>query len=273
MASIRKRNTNKGIKYTVLYDFTDKNGKRKQRSAGTFDRKQDAELLLSDIESKKRKNCFIVPSDETTTEFIRRWLPIRTASKKMGSELFGNRNLFARKACYTRNRRHADSQGHTNAHRSTVREPSKETAQFSQQEETGIGSPVPFTIHINRYLHIGQMFFDAATLWKIIDENPVKIDKPKADEYEVAFWEPDMIKLALENMSDERLRLMVHIASAHTCRNGEVCGLTWDSVDFEKGVLLIGKTLQRVKKREFEQLPPKEVFGYFRTKSTIQNPY
>jgi len=59
---------------------------------------------------------------------------------------------------------------------------------------------------------------------------------------------------------------MVHLACAHTCRNGELCGLTWDTVDLEQGMLKINKTMQRVSKNAFSKLPKKEVFRIFPNK-------
>jgi integrase len=266
MASIRKRKTNKGTKYTVLYDFTDKDGKRRQKSAGTFDRKSDAELSLSDIESKKRKNDFVVPSDETTGEFIARWLPIRAASKRWEAS-------YLETATYLLKNHVVPEIGNMLLRHVTSMHIEVMFARLQRKRHIVHGkrkteSDIPFLSQstLASIYTLVKCFFDAAVLWKVIDENPVKIEKPEADEHESAFWESDMIRLALENMSDGCLRLMVHIASAHTCRNGEICGLTWDTINFEKGTLLINKTLQRVKKKAFEQLPPKEVFRIFPNK-------
>jgi len=56
MASIRKRKTKEGTKYVVLYDYTDENGNRKQKSAGTYDVKPEAEAAKLDIDLKKNLN-------------------------------------------------------------------------------------------------------------------------------------------------------------------------------------------------------------------------
>jgi hypothetical protein len=76
-------------------------------------------------------------------------------------------------------------------------------------------------------------------------------------------WDLQMISTALNNISDEVLRLMVHMAAAHTCRNGELCGLTWSSLHLEKGAMKIDKTLKRISKKSFDELPSEDIFEVF----------
>jgi integrase len=95
-----------------------------------------------------------------------------------------------------------------------------------------------------------KCFFDAAVKWKSIEENPVKLEKPAKnnevvgsildlDDEDTGIWDIRMTMAALAEMSDELLHLMVHIASAHACRNGELCGLTWDVIRFDKGAMCL----------------------------------
>jgi hypothetical protein len=67
MASIRKRKTKEGTKYNVLYDYTDENGNHKQKSAGTFTSKGEAEAFMLEIDLKKKRNIFINLREETVS--------------------------------------------------------------------------------------------------------------------------------------------------------------------------------------------------------------
>jgi len=109
-----------------------------------------------------------------------------------------------------------------------------------------------------------KCFFEAAVSWELIEKNPVKMDKPRRDESDdTAVWDLNMITTALNHIQDNQLRLMVHIAAALTCRNGEVCGLTWEMLNLDDGMMKIEKTMQRVNKKDLELLSTKEVFLVF----------
>ena len=269
MASIRKRKTSEGTKYTVLYDYTDNQGVRKQRSAGTFDSKAQAETVKLDIDLKKRRNKMVDPSKETVREFIYRWLPIRAKLKKWEYSYLSTATMLLEKhvipeigdvPMQTVSPMHIDNL-------------------FSKLQEKRCGGPksyhkaeeeIPFLSGstLASIYTLVKCFFDAAVTWKLIEENPVTLDKPASgDKDDIVIWDLNMILLALENISDAQLHLMVHIAAALTCRNGEVCGLTWDCVNLNDGVMKIDKTIQRISKKSFKQLPQKEVYRIFPDKT------
>ena len=268
MASVRKRKTKEGTKYTVLYDYTDGDGTRKQKSAGTFDTKAEAEATKLDIDLKKKRNKFINPSKETVREFIYRWIPIRAKLKKWEYSYLDSATRLLEK--------HAMPYiGDLTLQEVT---PIHIDSMFSHLQETRCDGPksynkedeqIPFLSGstLGSIYTLVKCFFDAAVTWKLIEENPVKMLKPQREENDdMTIWDLNMIVSALASISHDKLHLMVHIASAHTCRNGEICGLTWDSVDFDKGLLKIDKTMQRINKKAFGQLPKKEVFQVFPNK-------
>jgi len=265
MASVRKRKSKKGTTYTVLYDYVDGTGERKQKSAGTFDTKAEAASIKLDIDSKKKRNKFVIPNDETVSEFIARWLPIRSKLEKWEYSYLSTATSLLEK--------HVSPEiGDIPMQKVT---PIHIDSLFSKLQEKRCDGPksynreteeVPFLSGstLGSIYTLVKCFFDAAVGWKLIEENPVALKKPVRDDNgDMVIWDLNMTVVALANITHEQLHLMVHIASAHTCRNGELCGLTWDVVNLDNGMLKIDKTIQRVDKKAFEQLPQKEVFRIF----------
>lgn len=268
MASIRERKTKKGIKYTVLYDYMDADGERKQKSAGTFDSKKDAEEAQLDIDLKKKRNQFITPSKETVSEFIYRWIPLRAKLKKWEYNYLDSATRLLEKhvmPCIGNIPIQEVLPFHIDSMFSELQEKRCDGPKSYNREEEDI--PFLSGSTLGSIYTLVKCFFDAAVKWEVIESNPVKLDKPERDEVEdMTVWDLEMTVTALARIKHEQLHLMVHIASAHTCRNGEICGLTWDVIDVDKGLMKIDKTMQRVNKKAFNQLPKKEVFRIFPNK-------
>ena len=56
---------------------------------------------------------------------------------------------------------------------------------------------------------------------------------------------PEQIKLLIERAEekDPELATLLFVAATTGCRRGELCGLRWSDVDFEKGVLLVRRSV------------------------------
>jgi len=203
MASVRKRKTDEGIKYTVLYDFTDEQGVRRQKSAGTFDSKPEAEALKLEIDLKKRKNQFIDPSKETVREFIHRWLPIRAKLKKWEYSYHVTATTLLEKHVIPEIgdlSMQAVTPMHIDSMFSSLQEKRCDGPKSFHKDE----SEIPFLSGstLGSIYTLVKCFFKAAVTWKLIEENPVKMDKPARDEpdEDTVIWDLDMITLALSHI-------------------------------------------------------------------------
>jgi integrase len=220
------------------------------------------------INLKKKRNYFINPSKETVREFIYRWLPIRSKLEKWeysylntATGLLENHVIPEIGDLIMQNVSplHIDSM-------------------FSKLQEKRCDGPKSYNREVDEIPFLSgstlgsiytlvKCFFETAVTWRFIEENPVTTEKPERDEVEdKIIWDLGMIITALANIKDEQLHLMVHLASAHTCRNGEVCGLTWEAIDFDKGLVKIDRVIQRVNKKTFGQLPKRDIFRIFPNK-------
>ncbi|TGE36845.1 helix-turn-helix domain-containing protein [Desulfosporosinus fructosivorans] len=86
-----------------------------------------------------------------------------------------------------------------------------------------------------------------AVQWQCLISNPAeRVKPPKIDKKEAAHFEEDMTEYMLSLLEDEPLKYkaMVYIAVYSGSRLGEVSGLEWSDVDFEKNHLQVCRASQ-----------------------------
>lgn len=86
-----------------------------------------------------------------------------------------------------------------------------------------------------------------AVQWQCLLKNPAeRVKPPKVDKKEVDHFDEDMIEYMLSLLDDEPLKYkaMVYLAVYSGSRLGEVSGLEWSDVDFEKNHLQICRASQ-----------------------------
>jgi len=75
------------------------------------------------------------------------------------------------------------------------------------------------------------------------------------------------VKLVLEDIKNETLHLIVHLAFVCSLRIGEILSITWENINFEDHSIIINKTLQRVSQDAVELLPKSFLFKTFKPKN------
>jgi len=97
-----------------------------------------------------------------------------------------------------------------------------------------------------------------AIKWNMLKENPLEFVKlpQKYEEKKIKVWDIETVKKFLEDIKDEKIHTAVTLALHAGLRAGEICGLTWDNVDFEKKCIHIKQALQKIGK-EIIIKPPK----------------
>lgn len=95
------------------------------------------------------------------------------------------------------------------------------------------------------YFHrVLSSIFETAVQWEMIKTNPVKrIKAPKAQRSKVKAYGVEETTALLEALTGEPLKwqAIVHLAVATGLRRGELLGLEWADVDFEKMTLDVNK--------------------------------
>lgn len=100
---------------------------------------------------------------------------------------------------------------------------------------------------ILRYYALINAVLNKAVKWDLLRVNPnEKIDKPKREKKEAKCYDFDQTKELLRVISNENIRDRTFIALAVDtgARRGELTGLEWEDIDFDKRIIDINKTTQ-----------------------------
>lgn len=71
---------------------------------------------------------------------------------------------------------------------------------------------------------------------------------PKQRKYKAKFLTPEQADLLLKTVEGDRYEAMFHLALMMGLRRGEVLGVQWSDIDFNKGVLHVRQSLKRIVK-------------------------
>ena len=75
----------------------------------------------------------------------------------------------------------------------------------------------------------------------------MKVDRPRKNSYQPTFLDAIEMQKLLEIVKGTRLELPVLVAAFYGLRRGEVLGLKWDAIDFNRGTLTVKRTVTQVK--------------------------
>lgn len=89
---------------------------------------------------------------------------------------------------------------------------------------------------------------------KMIAYNPLSgVIIPKIENVTKKSFTAEQLKAILDYVENDIIRTGVYLSAYGGLRRSEVCGLTWDCVDFEKKLIHIRQTRTKVKREIFEQ--------------------
>lgn len=74
----------------------------------------------------------------------------------------------------------------------------------------------------------------------------MKVDRPKKNDFQPVFLDAAELQHLFEVVKGTKLELPVLVAAFYGLRRGEVLGLKWDAIDFERGTLTIKRTVTSV---------------------------
>ncbi|MGN0448199.1 MAG: tyrosine recombinase XerC [Acutalibacteraceae bacterium] len=117
------------------------------------------------------------------------------------------------------------------------------------------------TVKPNSVIHYHAVIHQAlkyAMKTDLVTQNvAMKVDRPKKNDYQPVFLDAEELQHLFEVVKGTKLELPVLVAAFYGLRRGEVCGLKWDAIDFERGTISVKRTVTTVsvdgKHKEIEQ--------------------
>lgn len=120
----------------------------------------------------------------------------------------------------------------------------KGRARFDGKTKTLSGQSILYCFRV-----LSSMLQDAMQ-WQLIPSNPCqRVKPPKAERKKASILEEENITLLIQALQNEpiKFRTIILLAIDSGLRLGELLGLQWDNIDFEKGMLSVTKSVQCLK--------------------------
>ena len=106
------------------------------------------------------------------------------------------------------------------------------------------------TVKPNSVIHYHAVIHQAlkyAMKTDLVAQNvAMKVDRPKKNDFQPVFLDAAELQHLFEVVKGTKLELPVLVAAFYGLRRGEVLGLKWDAIDFERGTLTTKRTVTSV---------------------------
>ncbi|MDL2233231.1 site-specific integrase [Ruminococcaceae bacterium OttesenSCG-928-L11] len=103
------------------------------------------------------------------------------------------------------------------------------------------------TVKPNTVIHYHAVIHQAlkyAVKTEMISSNPAdKIDRPKKNDFEPGFYDANEMAALFEAVKGHKLELPVLVGAFYGLRRGELLGLRWSAIDFERGTITVKHTV------------------------------
>lgn len=220
--SVRKEGT---TWYYILERY--ENGKRKQTKRRGFSTKREAQKALIEAQNAYDSGNYIKPSTLLLRDYIQEWML---------------------------NKRHSIGRDTAKVNESSIRTHilpllgdiplSKLTALDVQKFVNTLVNKGLASATVKRIYNTLNTALNQAEKMKIIPTNVASlIDKPKVKRKELEVWNIDEVNNFIAVSNSHRYYVAFHLAIMTGMRQGEILGLRWIDVDFERSQLFIRQTL------------------------------
>lgn len=219
----------KGYYYVVL-SYNDNNGKRRVKyfSTGLSEkgnkRKAEAELLRIRGEFEPSNEVGELAADMLFADYLLQWLDI--VKVRVKATTFGSYEQMVKSVIEPYFRKKAVTlQGLEARHIQQF---------YSEKLKTVKANSV---IHYHAVIHQALKY---ALKTDLVTQNVAeKVDRPKKNDYQPVFLDADELQHLFEVVKGTKFELPVLVAAFYGLRRGEVVGLRWDAIDFERNTITI----------------------------------
>ena len=206
-----------------------------------FSTKREAQKYLNELLHKIEIGTYVAPSKITLADFLKQWLndyaKVNTAPKTyQGYERIirqhlipklGNMKMDQLKPIHIQ-------QYYTN--------------RLTEGRIDGSGGLSNRSVlHHHRLLHKA---LEDAVKWQIIAINPAKaVNSPKDQKKKVNVLTKEQVHALLQYVKSHKYYAPIYLAIKTGMRRGEILGIRWEDVDFEKYTISVNQQIQRLKKQ------------------------
>ena len=240
--------TLKNDRYYAVLNYRNAGGQRKTKwiSLGLPEkgnkRKAEAELARLRAEFEPPKEVGDLSSDMLFADYLLEWLEI--AKGRLAVATYSSYAAMIKKPIgpYFRQRN------------LTLRELEARHLQMFYSEMFRKVKPNT-VIHYHAIIHSALKY--AVKTDMLVQNVADKVDRPKKNSFQPVFLSVEEMQKMFEALRGTKLELPVLVAAFYGFRRGEVLGLKWDAIDFERGTISVIRTVTTItldgKQTEIEQ--------------------
>ena len=240
--------TLKNGRYYAVLNYRNAGGQRKTKwiSLGLPEkgnkRKAEAELARLRAEFEPPKEVGDLSSDMLFADYLLEWLEI--AKGRLAVATYSSYAAMIKKPVgpYFRQRN------------LTLRELEARHLQMFYSEMLRKVKPNT-VIHYHAIIHSALKY--AVKTDMLVQNVADKVDRPKKNSFQPVFLSAEEMQKMFEALWGTKLELPVLVAAFYGFRRGEVLGLKWDAIDFERGTISVIRTVTTItldgKQTEIEQ--------------------
>ena len=240
--------TLKNGRYYAVLNYRNAGGQRKTKwiSLGLPEkgnkRKAEAELARLRAEFEPPKEVGDLSSDMLFADYLLEWLEI--AKGRLAVATYSSYAAMIKKPVgpYFRQRN------------LTLRELEARHLQMFYSEMLRKVKPNT-VIHYHAIIHSALKY--AVKTDMLVQNVADKVDRPKKNSFQPVFLSAEEMQKLFEAFRGTKLELPVLVAAFYGFRRGEVLGLKWDAIDFERGTISVIRTVTTItvdgKQTEIEQ--------------------
>ena len=240
--------TLKNGKYYAVLNYKNAGGQRKTKwiSLGLSEkgnkRKAESELARLRAEFEPPKEVGDLSSDMLFADYLLEWLEI--AKGRLAVATYSSYAAMIKKPVgpYFRQRN------------LTLRELEARHLQMFYSEMLRKVKPNT-VIHYHAIIHSALKY--AVKTDMLVQNVADKVDRPKENSFQPVFLSAEEMQKMFEALRGTKLELPVLVAAFYGFRRGEVLGLKWDAIDFERGTISVIRTVTTItvegKQMEIEQ--------------------
>ena len=240
--------TLKNGRYYAVLNYRNAGGQRKTKwiSLGLLEkgnkRKAEAELARLRAEFEPPKEVGDLSSDMLFADYLLEWLEI--AKGRLAVATYSSYAAMIKKPVgpYFRQRN------------LTLRELEARHLQMFYSEMLRKVKPNT-VIHYHAIIHSALKY--AVKTDMLVQNVADRVDRPKKNSFQPVFLSAEEMQKMFEALRGTKLELPVLVAAFYGFRRGEVLGLKWDAIDFERGTISVIRTVTTItvegKQMEIEQ--------------------